>query len=70
MLRSYKTNIRKNWSLSAKEWNDFFLYLSLDMIDIYNELDVFSESYQFLFDTTEDISPFINNNPFGMADKL
>lgn len=70
MLRSYEINIKKNWTLQPSQWNSFFTNLESDLNDIYDEMQAFTKDYSFIFKTSEDISKYIKNNPYGQSNLL
>ena len=55
MLRTYRINFKRNWSVSPTKWNRFWSNLELDMLELKNEMDSESISFSDLFDHVEDI---------------
>lgn len=65
MIRTYGINIRKNWTVSNKDWNNFFNRLKNDMEDILNDMKAIEYDYSDLFSASEDISKNINSHEQG-----
>ena len=53
MLRTYRINFKKNWSVSPSKWVGFLTNLQLDMKELFNEMNVEKVSYDNLFSNIE-----------------